>query len=122
LLVNYIPLIARTPPFQTIDFLALVGGDLTARDDEGNTPLHVAGRLKSCSPELVQTLMRNGAHLDEANNNHQTFADLVPDPLSKYVDPKPYITLKCLAAKVVSKMTVGADQMPRELAAFVDRH
>ena len=109
---------------QTADFLISVGAAVNARDDEGNTALHVAGESKSsCSPELVLSLLKNGAHVDEVNKAKKTFLDVTSVPLSSIVDPMPYLTLKCLAARVVSRKGVPYKGIvPATLESFVERH
>jgi hypothetical protein len=103
-----------------------VGGDATARDDDGNTPLHAStGPLsKSCSPILVKTLLKCGAHLDEVNNAKKSFAMLSAEPLHTLVDQMPYLSLKCLAARVVSKHKIEGSEgcLHAELKSFVNIH
>lgn len=96
---------------------------MNARDDEGNTPLHVAADPKSCSIELVQTLLNNGAHLDQRNNANKTFEELAKVKLSTLVDPMPHTTLKCLAAQVVSRHKLKYQGLvPATLESFVRHH
>jgi len=111
------------PSPKTVDFLVSVGADVNARDDEGNTPLHVAADPKSCSVELVQTLLRHGAHLDQRNNANQVFEELAKVKLSTLADPMPHTTLKCLAAQVVSQHKLNYEgQVPASLESFIHLH
>ncbi|OXA61426.1 protein fem-1 homolog C [Folsomia candida] len=109
------------PSIKTIEFLSSVGGDLTERDDEGNTPLHLVAEAKSCSAELVKSLLNCGAHLDEVNNAKETFETLSKEPLHSLVDPIRYQSLKCLAARVVSQNQLQGC-LPAELLSFIKRH
>lgn len=80
---------------------------------------------KSCSAELVKSLLTCGAHLDEVNAANQSFESLLkePLPLRILIDPMPYLSLKCLAARVVSQNQLqGCVPVPVELQNFIDRH
>lgn len=100
-----------------------VGADVNARDDEGNTPLHVAADPKSCSVEMVQTLLSHGAHLDQRNNANKTFEELAKVKLSTLVDPMPHTSLKCLAAQIVSRHKVNYHGLvPATLESFIQLH
>ncbi|CAG7833799.1 unnamed protein product [Allacma fusca] len=112
------------PSAKTVDFLIEVGADVNSRDEDGNTSLHTAGESKSsCSPDLVLSLLKNGAHFDETNNNNRTFADISSVPLSSIVDPMLYLTLKCLSARVVSQSSVPYKGIvPVTLETFIERH
>lgn len=97
---------------------------MNARDDEGNTPLHIVADPKSCSSELVQMLLTCGAHLDEANDARQTFESLSKEKVHTFVDPMPYLSLKCLAARVITCNEIVYDDgaVPLELKSFLLRH
>lgn len=76
---------------------------------------------KSCSAELVKSLLNCGAHLDEVNNAKETFETLSKEPLHSLVDPIRYQSLKCLAARVVSQNQLQGC-LPAELLSFIKRH
>ena len=109
--------------FQTLEFLVSVGGDINSRDKEGNTPLHVAGEAKVCSSELVDTLLKHGAHLDETNELKETFLDIAGSSLQPKLNQVPYVSLKCLAARVISQHKIEYKGIiPASLEPFVQLH
>jgi len=92
-------------------------------DEMGNTPLHIAAECTTC-PELVQTLMKCGAHPDQCNSKKETFDDLNTEArLSSLVNYMPYVTLKCLAAREVSKQKIPYKNIvPVSLESFIELH
>jgi len=99
---------------------------VNARDEQGNTPLHVAADPKSCSANLVKKLLNCGAHLDEKNDEGETFDSISKEKVRCFVDPMPFITLKCLAATAVSELgllnNIKSSEVPEELKSFVRNH
>jgi hypothetical protein len=98
---------------------------VNGRDEDGNTPLHVAADPKSVSADLVKMLLKCGAHLDETNNAKETFESLSKDKIHSFLDPMPYTTLKCLAARVVSNAGLPFSQpgsVPEQLKPFIHNH
>ena len=81
---------------------------MNARDDLGNTPLLLAAQTKSAaSAQLTQVLLSCGAHLDETNDAKETFDDIAArSNLPMITERLNYLTLKCLAARVLSKHKV----------------
>lgn len=99
---------------------------MNARDADGNTPLHVAIESKSNCSELIQTLLLSGAHLDETNNVKETFEDILKrtsNSLLPEINRMPFTSLKCLAARVVSKEKLDyKGKVPISLEAFLEIH
>ncbi|CAL7944929.1 unnamed protein product [Xylocopa violacea] len=106
------------PSPHLIKALIRVGADVTARDDDGNTVLHLADKNFPLSKPLIPILLDAGAHIDAANKLgivHEMFE------YSDTVYPMRYMTLQCLAARVVRK-TYDIALVPKHLRAFVELH
>lgn len=102
--------------------LLRVGADVTARDNDGNTALHLIALSHPWRPDLAIALLDAGAHLDTVNNDGKTFEMLLCDTC-RYdsICPLKYTTLACLAARVVRR-TQNIDVVPKHLQAFVEMH
>ncbi|XP_051175701.1 protein fem-1 homolog CG6966 isoform X2 [Leptopilina boulardi] len=105
--------------------LLKVGADVTAKDYDGNTALHLVAMWRSTIPwriNVAKTLLEAGAHIDAVNNDGETFEMLLNDK-TRYdaVNPVKYTTLTCLAARVV-KRTQPINNVPRHLRHFVQMH
>lgn len=113
---------SKFPSSNLANALIKVGADVTARDDDGNTALHLAAVSHFRRPDLAVTLLEAGAHIDTVNNEGKTFEMLLRDKrLYDSVCPVKYTTLTCLAARVV-KRTYELEDVPKHLRAFVQMH
>lgn len=102
--------------------LLRVGADVTAKDNDGNTALHLTALLRPWRPVLSIDLLDAGAHLDAVNNDGKTFEMLLCDKeLYDSIYPLKYTKLACLAARVVRK-TQNISRIPQHLRAFVAMH
>ncbi|XP_020292447.1 protein fem-1 homolog CG6966 isoform X2 [Pseudomyrmex gracilis] len=116
----------KIPSSHLTQALLRVGADVTAKDNDGNTALHLAALFPSLGRtwhwNLATDLLDAGAHIDTVNNNGKTFKDLLNDE-ERYnmIRPVKYITLACLAARVVKK-TQNINRVPHHLRAFVEMH
>ncbi|XP_043261177.1 protein fem-1 homolog C isoform X2 [Colletes gigas] len=102
--------------------LIKVSADVTARDNDGNTALHLTALSRFWRPDLAIALLEAGAHIDTVNNEGKTFETLLYDKrLYDLVNPVKYTTLACLAARVVRR-TYRIENLPKHLQAFVQMH
>ncbi|XP_037945333.1 protein fem-1 homolog CG6966 [Teleopsis dalmanni] len=102
-----------------------VGADPNAKDDGGNTPLHLSAvsHIYS-SPSLVKILLDNGAHLDTKNKDGETFESLIkPTKIHEICNPLKYTTLRCLASRVIQQHKLPyQDCVPVSLHSFIEQH
>ena len=96
---------------------------MNARDNDGNTPLHLTALSPVYKMEVAHVLLKNGAHLDSRNNAGLSFKELLPGKLHKVVNEVQHTTLACLAARVVRKSCIPFEQsLPKALHSFVLQH
>lgn len=128
--IDFDPSLSMNWPSEAIiDILLRLGSDVTMSDADGNTPLHMAAalcghpRLSHESVErIVQKLLAKGSHPDRVNMAGQTPLDLIPLGKIKSLISS-YISLKCLAARVISKYNISyIDEVPSVLYSFIELH
>lgn len=117
----------KLPSPELTGLLLAVGADPCAVDNSGCTPLHMAAAAaqSSCASALARVLLDNGAHLDAVDGTGRTFAQLLAggQQLHKLLNPLPYTSLACLAARSIRRHKVPyRGVIPISLEAFVQQH
>ena len=133
--------------FPSVDVLQLLlecGANPNILDNEHNTALHLAAGNRSTSSssstsssaasssgssinerdKIIHLLLNAGTHLDACNVNSKTASDLYKGgKLYNIINPVNYLTLQCLAAKVIQKHKIPyKDALTTKLANFVSIH
>ena len=133
--------------FPSVDVLQLLlecGANPNILDNEHNTALHLAAanRSASSSPassssspgggsgginerdKIIHLLLNAGTHLDACNISNKTASDLYKGgKLYNIINPVNYLTLQCLAAKIIQKHKIPyKDALTTKLANFVSIH
>jgi len=123
-----------------VDLLLKAGADPNLIDNKGNCPLHFLALLQDERLDPVGQLLRDaGTHLDRANRDGRTSAELwfiardeksrdgkrawkwsdLPDWCREEYVPN----LSCLCARIVRRFKVPyKDKVPTSICAFVDIH
>lgn len=114
------------PSLPVVKLLVECGAKINANNQTGSTPLHTASMVENFNQEIVEVLLDNGAHIDIRNKEFDRPVDMlrrVPDGAGSKINPLHYITLKCLAARVVAKHGVPyKEEIPAILEEFIQAH
>jgi ankyrin repeat protein len=132
------------PSAQVLKLLLECGSDPNSTDGDQNTPLHLAASNRNNSlsasssqsssslsntvnserDKLICLLLNAGSHLDTANAQNKTASDLYKGgKMYQVINPINYISLQCLAAKVIRKHKIEyKTHLTPKLANFVSMH
>ncbi|CAK1594787.1 unnamed protein product [Parnassius mnemosyne] len=115
------------PVFPCLGVVALLlrcGADPRTRNEARSTPLHVAAIPYNFSTELVELLLRGGAHLDQPNKFGDSAAELLALNRGSRVRPLRHVTLRCLAARALLAAGPAPPRaaLPATLHAFLELH
>lgn len=106
------------------EVLLRVGAEPNSKDEEGNTPLHLAAMARPCPPRLAQTLLDNAAHIDIVNNNGDTFESLLKgQAVHELINTAKYTKLSCTAARIIRQFKIPyKGVVPVALESFILSH
>jgi hypothetical protein len=112
------------PSYDVTKFLIDCGADINAINDANATPLHHVTCNDNFNPQVVDLLLQEGAHVDQLDVHNQSPLKVLLEKPNFSFDPLNHIGLKCLAARAIgaNHIIYNSDDLPRELAIFVERH
>ncbi|EPQ02155.1 Protein fem-1 like protein C [Myotis brandtii] len=88
-----------------------------------NSPLHIAALNNH--PDIMNLLIKSGAHFDATNLHKQTASDLLDEKeiAKNLIQPINHTTLQCLAARVIVNHRIYyKGHIPEKLETFVSLH
>ncbi|XP_056094285.1 protein fem-1 homolog C [Rhinichthys klamathensis goyatoka] len=115
--------VCKFPSFQVTSILLECGADVNSRDQDDNSPLHVAA--SNNHPDIMNLLISCGTHFDSTNSFKQTACDLLDEKemAKNLIQPINHTTLQCLAARAIVKHGLAyRGNIPERLEAFVLLH
>lgn len=112
------------PSTAVVELLLEVGADVSAEDTEKNMSIHIAASNRPCKPEVIQLLLKHGAHLDACNSDRKHPMQLIRGmTIYDITCPLNHVTLQCLAARVIVKCGISyKGHIPSRLEKFVKMH
>ncbi|KAM4050487.1 protein fem-1 homolog C isoform 1-T2 [Anomaloglossus baeobatrachus] len=115
--------VCKFPSLQVTAILLECGADVNVRDSDENSPLHIAALNNH--PDIMNLLIKSGAHFDSTNAHNQTACDLLDEKemAKNLIQPINHTTLQCLAARVIVKHHLQyRKEIPEKLESFVLLH
>ena len=116
--------ICQFPSAEVVGLLLECGADIEARDHDHNLALHITALNKPAKPNVVNTLLEAGAHLDAINAEGKTFGHLLKNQAQhEVVSVLKHTNLQCLAAKAIQNYEIPHwGTLPAKLSEFVQLH
>lgn len=111
------------PDVQVTQLLLNSGASVDTINHSDCTPLHVACTRSNYDDKVVQTLLVNGAHIDRKNMSGNQPQKLLSSISECTINPLNYISLKCLAARVIVDNKIPfKGSIPVHLEDFIEVH
>lgn len=117
--------VCEFPCVNCIELLTEIGVDMDSVDLQGNTALHTACLSEEVNHTIILSLLKAGMHVDTRNCENKCALDLQSSrrkSLISQVMPHNFVSLKCLAARVVRQHRVKYRDIPHELKLFTNKH
>uniref|UniRef100_A0A3P9PZS2 Protein fem-1 homolog C n=1 Tax=Poecilia reticulata TaxID=8081 RepID=A0A3P9PZS2_POERE len=115
--------VCKFPSLTVASILLECGADVNSRDEDDNSPLHIAA--SNGHPDIMNLLISCGNHFDSTNAFQQTACDLLDEKelARNVIQPINHTTLQCLAARAIIKHSLHyRGNIPEKLEAFVLLH
>ena len=111
------------PEDRVTELLLNSGAQVDSVNHSDCTPLHVACTRSNYNDKVVQVLLSRGAHIDRKNSSGNQPQKLLSSISECTINPLNYITLKCLAARVIVDHKIHfKGQIPAHLEDFIEVH
>jgi len=111
------------PSLAVARLLVECGARVNATNNLESTPLHTASTVSNFKQEVVELLLRHGAHIDMKNVQNVRPSDLLAHNPASTVSITRFLSLKCLCAQVISNNNLPfKGEVPEVLETFIEAH
>jgi len=111
------------PSLSVAKLLLECGARVNATNNLYSTPLHTASLTPNFNQEVVELLLRHGAHIDMKNEKNERPSDLLAANRASTVSITRFLSLKCLCAQVISDNKLPyKGEVPEILETFIEAH
>jgi len=111
------------PSVSVASMLVECGARINATNALESTPLHTASCLTNFKQEVVELLLRHGAHIDMKNIQGIRPSQLLAANKVSTVSITRFLSLKCLCAQVISNNKLPfKGEVPEVLETFIEAH
>ncbi|PVD19715.1 hypothetical protein C0Q70_20206 [Pomacea canaliculata] len=122
--------IVKFPNYHLAIMLVDCGADVNARDQRGNTPLHIIVRYSEPISDfetllqIMLVLIKGGAHMDICNHERRTPVQCTTTGVAEVIlRQHNQLSLKCLAARIVREHNIPFQSyVPPFLEDFIQMH